>query len=326
TCMRGYVDGSDNVALTIRDTATDPNGVARDTVQLFDSSAHPLGTYAGFDTSVHEQQSGFLVSSVMGRFGRPYLHQVEPNGHVGHEAQLSGSGPVDLEDGAAGGVVIATFPGGGSPSLTSLEAYDAQANLRWRFSPPPITVYLAHATDRAGNTLLLFRLDSQAQGQWFSSSGVAGPSFPVSEPRATPLLIPRIGSGFFLQIQEGPGRPKEWWGQFDALATAMAAPPDWLRAYDGRKLHPAHGGTAYAFIDPAIVSADCTQHIDVVATTGKNCGHVAFNAGASGSCQTRSIDVGYDGTVIQQLSGSAETFQAGSQTTCTWQWWTGYLR
>ena len=322
TCTRGYADGSGNVALP---TATDPN-VARDTIQLFDSSAHALGTYAGFEASLHEQHEGFLVTNVMGLHGVPYLDQVEPNGHVDHEAQLSGNGPVSLEGDAAGGVVIATFPGGGSPRLTSLEAYDAEANLRWRFSPPPFTIYLAHATDRAGNTLLLFRLASQAQGQWFSSSGAAGPSFPLSEPRATALLIPRIGSGFFLQIQEGPGRLAEWWGQFDALATTMAAPPEWLRAYDRRKLHPVHGATAYAFLDPAIPSADCTQHIDVVATSGRNCGNVAFNAGASGSCQTGSIDVGYDGTVIQQLSVSAETVQAGSQTTCTWQWWTGYLR
>lgn len=333
-CLRGYADGGGNLALTAEDDTSDPFA-AHFAVQLFDPAAHALGTYAGVDMMLDEQATGFLASNAASRFARPYLHSIDSTGRQTHQTVVGGNGPATLMDDPTGGAVLATQTGDGSGIVVALEAYDAQSNLRWRHNFPQLQVYVAHATDRAGNTLVLVRLagaDTSVQGQWFDPSGTPAavfPAFAANDPRVgTPLsLVPRIGSGFFLQsqTQAAPRQPASWLSQIDALARAFAAAPAWLRAHDFQKIHPARGGTAYAFIDAAGTPADCTQHIEVVATTGRSCGSAAFNAGASGACQTASIDVAYDGTVIQQLAPAAELHVGRSQTSCTWQWWTGLL-
>jgi len=46
-----------------------------------------------------------------------------------------------------------------------------------------------------------------------------------------------------------------------------------------------------------------------------------------GACNTSSIIVGYDGTVVQQGPRERETcIGAGSQCTCTYRYWPGFFR
>ncbi|MFL5442235.1 MAG: hypothetical protein ACJ79W_24040, partial [Myxococcales bacterium] len=61
---------------------------------------------------------------------------------------------------------------------------------------------------------------------------------------------------------------------------------------------------------------------------GKSCGSAEFRA-APGSCRTNFIDVGYDGTVVQQLPAEidAQSCPPGEICrSCTWRWWPGFFR
>ena len=88
----------------------------------------------------------------------------------------------------------------------------------------------------------------------------------------------------------------------------------------------AHGGTAYLML-PEVQQqvGTCSQRVEVVAPSGKSCGFVDF-AIASGPCTTESIDVGYDGTVIQQLPREMESIDSQGNASCTWRYWPGYFR
>jgi hypothetical protein len=87
-------------------------------------------------------------------------------------------------------------------------------------------------------------------------------------------------------------------------------------------------GQGYAFLEPfdGHFSDPCSQRIEVVAPSGKSCGTAVFPI-ASGSCMPASIDLGYDGTVIQQLPSSMERASTtDSSHSCTWRWWPGFFR
>jgi hypothetical protein len=88
----------------------------------------------------------------------------------------------------------------------------------------------------------------------------------------------------------------------------------------------ARGGRAYAFFELSGHSgvSPCAQRIEIVAPSGRSCGTAAFPI-ASASCTTGTINVGYDGTVIQALPPEMQRHNDDGTMTCTWQSWPGVL-
>ena len=202
------------------------------------------------------------------------------------------------------------------------QSYDDQLNLRWSVA---VTAF-AVGVDRAGRTLFLFDGTSRygansIAAQWADHDGTAGGVFQWSGPRPFDtgfFFEPRVGDGLF--IASG-GR---WAAQIDSLATSTTAAPAWLQARPNTSLHMVHGGRGYAVLPAAADSATCSQAVEVIAPSGTSCGTASFSAG-TGSCTTRAITVGYDGTVIQQLPAAREQQCWFGPCSCTWKWWSGFF-
>jgi hypothetical protein len=327
-CDAGHADGQGNLALGYH------GGGA--TLHFFDPAGAPTGNFmstGGQLLQLDDQAGGFIAIDGQSRHMNALVDWVKPSGQLAGQSTAGGDGFVSLDD-PTGGVVLVTFP---FPAAypNALEAYDAHGAPRWKIPRSDGEIYIAHGVDRVGNTLLLTRIGTtdNVHGKWFDHEGnEQGGYVPVGNFGRALQLVPRIGSGLFLQTLTNSWyaaitSPIAFVAQIDTLAPAFTDPPAWLHAYDARYVHPARGGTAYAFIDPPAQTADCNQRVDVVATTGKSCGSAVFNAGVNGACQTASLRVGWDGTVVQQLAPVLEGHDpAGAQTSCTWQWWPAFLR
>jgi len=183
--------------------------------------------------------------------------------------------------------------------------------------------------DRLGNTLVLIAEDavSEVTAQWVDHDGHAGPRFTPAvdfggDPFNSPLVLtPRVGDGLFLQ-ERSPQRPG-WLAQFDSLATAAQPPPSWLSSRPlGEGVHMARGGRAYAFFAFRTPSA-CAQQVEIIAPSGKSCGTAVLPiAGCTSGTAPATINVGYDGTVIQPVDRQPNS---DGTVTCTWQSWPGFL-
>jgi hypothetical protein len=230
----------------------------------------------------------------------------------------------------AGNQSVAEDPLGGivvlvRSELAMLENYDQSLNLRWRVSLPARGIG-GFAVDRAGRTLLLFDADYMTAPQavdalWIDHDGNRGPVFRALGkqsywPHLGIEVTQRVGSGLFFRTDR--------WFQIDSLATTVQPPPTWFASHQVEGLHMVHGGRGYAVLPPGGQSPDCGQAIEVISPSGTSCGRATFSAG-SAACQTGTISVGYDGTVIQQLPRK-EGDCTGQGCTCSWQWWSGFFR
>jgi len=317
-CERAAVDGSGNLAVTtthdeaefVSDIAfLDPSGTVKGNAEQVSVNLPPTkltGQISGFE--------GLLYPSAVDLDRGPGIRVVV----FAADGTLKSSTRVDggtLAEDPTGGVMVA--------SGATLDAYDASGARRWR-------VQLAHAADalgvdRAGNALVLSNPGS-LHGQWVDHSGNVGPEFDLGVASGTFELYPRIGSGLFV-LKRSSDEHTAWAYQLDSLAAAATPAPDWLASRPDTRLHMAHGGTAYAML-PIPTQSDCTtQHIEVLAPSGKSCGSAEFGV-APGSC-SNFIDVGYDGTVVQQLPPGidAPSCTPGEPCrSCTWRWWPGFFR
>jgi hypothetical protein len=107
--------------------------------------------------------------------------------------------------------------------------------------------------------------------------------------------------------------------------TARAA-PDWMTARPDTRLQIAPLGTSYAVLPYGAPGVACTQRIEVLAPDGTSCGTRDYPI-ASGTCDTADLNVGEDGTVIQSLPRSMESFAFSTGAhTCTWRWWARAVR
>ena len=332
-CQPGHADGQGNLALGVLDTRTPGDRYFR--TYLDDPSGRLLGFFTANDLDLYEEASGFLSVNHLGTAGK--VDRLSLAGQIEREAQMSPTPyKVSAED-PTGGAVVITFANQ-SLLMHGVESFDAQPVARWHYFPTENLYYVTHGVDRVGNTLLVYRTqaDDALYGQWFSPADARGARFVFSGAHDYGnnqlQLVPRVGSGFFLQALTAPRAGftfagAAWVGQIDTGAQAVQPPPAWLRSWDNRKMHPAREGSAYAFIDLPGGTADCTQNIAVVSASGKTCGSTAFPAGLNpGACTTASIDVAWDGTVIQQRPDAQEQHDPSGTQSCTWSYWTGLLK
>lgn len=330
TCDIATSDGSGNVAATITDIlAAPPRDIT--SVRLFDRSGVSLGHFGYGSGPLFEQLAGFAGTSRPSQSNTTGVFAIDAHGNeIGSDSPGGFLGPA-AED-PTGGLIVAEVDGQGN----HLAAYDGAAHLRWR-------VALANGVrggggrvtlgvDRLGNTLVLTSEDAvpSFQGQWVDHDGHAGPPFtatadfgidPIS---ATLILAPRVGDGLFL---EETSPRNAWLLQFDSLAAAALPPPSWLSSRPAVAVHMARGGHAYAFFESVSRSVSpCAQRIEIVAPSGKSCGTAVFPIGSASCSITGTIDVGYDGTVIQALPRELQRHNDDGTLTCTWQSWPGFLR
>ena len=152
--------------------------------------------------------------------------------------------------------------------------------------------------------------------RWFAVDGT--PASPTFDAGSVPGIYgaqmdlrPTIGTGLVLQVAG------QWVLSFPNYTTVTAA-PSWLASRPNTKLEYIHGQRAYALLPFKGASATpCAQTIEVRAPAGNLCGTKTFTDG-SASCSTGEIDLGRDGTVIQQAP--SESCGAG-HCSCTHRFW-----
>ena len=202
----------------------------------------------------------------------------------------------------------------------ALERYDSRAQFVWQAQilPSPGPSWEALGVDRQGNALLLFDghalFGTDSVGAvWVSHEGVADTPFQIGSDIGEPWwLFPRIGGGLFVQKNHA------WIGQLDAFATTMVDAPAWLKARPNTRLRMVYGGKAYAVLASANSSSSCpSQQVEVLSPNGTSCGLASFGNG--GACSWASLEIGYDGTVIQTQPTSSTGCQGGS--CATWEYW-----
>jgi hypothetical protein len=312
-CERGVADGSGNLALWSTQFFM---GFKSDIVFL-DSAGTVRATASGVATELTGQLAGFEGMNLYPQSGHSFDVVLYAT-----DGALKASGP-----GGAHSPILAEDPTGGmmiGTDVPAVDAYDAGGKRRWHTQLARPAVALG--VDRTGNALALFRAGT-LHGQWIDHSGNAGAEFDLGDALAPALsdsfeLYPRVGSGLF--VLRLAGGHTTWLHQLDSLATVPAAAPGYLTSRPDTRLHMAHGGKAYAML-PIPAQGACTQRIEVLAPSGKSCGSAEFGLG-SGSCTTNFIDIGYDGTVVQQLPASMEDRSCtGNECSCTWRWWPGFF-
>jgi len=319
SCRVGTTDGSGTVALLLDNRNQGPPD--RFTVHFFASSGTERGSYSGYSTVLIEELAGFELS--YWDFEHGELAAIDENGSVVATTGKTDEHPLFVANDPLGGMVVVSRKADYRPPNV-VAAYDDHLNLRWRAELSSTEQPLALGVDRQGNSLVLLDAASgKVGGIWIDHSGNAGAEFQAMEGITEPyslLLTPRVESGLFLRGETGSG----WIRQFDSMGTG-SAPPDWLAARPGTKLHMARNGRAYAVIYEQRPDGVCQANIEVVATSGKSCGTAVFPSDRAGSICAGALTVGYDGTVIDMV-GNTFFNDGTANRNCNFRWWKGFLQ
>ena len=324
-CSVGSTDGSGTVALILVDRFNGPPEEFR--IHLFDPSGAERRTYTGYDTVLVEELAGFELTNWDLRQGE--VVAIDDQGSVVATTGKIDERPWFVANDPLGGIVVAsTQPNAQPPNVVA--AYDDRLNLRWRTQLSSTEPMVAIGVDRQGNTLVLFDAVNRSGlgkvgGIWIDHSGNGGAEFQAMEGIDAPyslLLTPRVESGLFARGYDHT--VAAWIRQFDSMGTG-SAPPDWLAARPGTKLHMARNGRAYAVIHPAHADGVCHADIEVIATSGKSCGTAVFPADQSGDSCAGDLTVGYDGTVVDMV-GNTFFNDGTANRNCNFRWWKGFLQ
>jgi hypothetical protein len=321
-CSGGTSDGAGHVALP----SPGPEGASYGAqIAIVDATGQKTGeatSTANLVPPLLEQEDGFEGSSARYHAGNVGIFALRPDGSL-TSADTPGMYAFLALDPLGGAAVVTFRYGAGPPPNSWLDSYGAHAAPRWHISLDR-KVGSSPFVDRTGNILLLSTADDGSNiGQWIDHDGHKGPTFPLTGLSAwygDYEGAPRVGSGVFLQRTSRHQQPYEWSAQLDSGATTWTPPPPWLTQRPDTKIHMAFGGRAYAMIDRPKPSTSCTQQIEVLAPSGKSCGKVSFPI-RDGTCDTQSLDVGYDGTVVQLQPFDSFPKDSNGRLLCTWRFW-----
>jgi len=112
-------------------------------------------------------------------------------------------------------------------------------------------------------------------------------------------------------------------------AGVVSAAPAWMTSRPDTRIQVSPDRLSYAFLPYGEQAVNCSQHVDVVAPDGTTCGTLSYPI-AAGSCDTRDMAMGEDGTILQPLPSAMEQVTPPDAPvyghTCTWRFWRNAVR
>jgi len=174
--------------------------------------------------------------------------------------------------------------------------------------------------NRGTGHVVAISVGAAAPARWFDATGQPlTPWFTVGNVVGTSIHLLHDGTVVLsdngrwdVALQDGVSNP--------------VAVPDWLAARPFTRLATIRGGRGYAVLAMDPTSGDAT-HFEIVTASGQSCGTFAVPAPtvtATDSRTPRRLDVGPDGTLLQQLSRNVVPNNGGAQ--CVFRWWPALLR
>lgn len=334
TCLGATADGTGHVALA----STDATGVT--TVQAFAADGAPAGTFSaeGLTPLVPQDRGFHALASAGGGAAVRYVV-------LAPEGTLARSTPLDAPDLTALVGRVAPDPAGGALllsrgthvsgnhwfELAAARVDDAGATVAGPArvasgSDPGGPAFFAGAVSTSGAALALFGEAGALRVQWLGRDGApaaAGEDGAAADaglgPGTFAELAPLLDGGVALRAGEA------WRRAWAPLATAGTAAPAWLSERPGTRLRIVRGGTAYALVpDPSPAAAGCAQRVELRNAAGRLCGAATVTRGA-GECATGRLEVGRDGTLVQQTPPAQERCTSGG-CTCSAAFFSGLLR
>ncbi len=331
-CVGGVSDGTGAVALGVRDAS----GAVTWRVRGPDGA--PAGSFAAEGPLV-SQPSGWHALDV----SRPPSGAdptvdhvaVSPSGDVVRRERVSPDPSVavgprwSLAPDPAGGSAVAvraTYVAGNHWSEVTVQRFDAAGMPRWgaggvrAFTVDSATepLFLGAGVAAAGDLLVLSQRSSFLDVTWLDPAADAAGGSVMQESAAGV-----VGSGLSHALELAPlldgtaaVRSDGTWRRRYAPGGGSSEPlPGWLASRAGDALRIVRGGRAYALLPPpGGAAADCATSLELVSASGRTCGRVTIREAGS-ACTVRSVDAGWDGTLVAQSMVDA----------CTFRWWPGLL-
>lgn len=180
--------------------------------------------------------------------------------------------------------------------------------------------WLVGGVNGLGLSLALWERHGRLIGRWLTDDGTYSTEelgdFLLPSPRDL-VVSPMIDNALVLQ-HDGV-----WSHRFPSASTAATAPPAWLAALPNTKLVIVRGGLGYAVIPFGGASVPrCEQTVELRSPSGTLCARVTFKQ-TEAACVTKALDIGRDGTVIQQMASESCD---GGNCSCTHHVWPALFR
>jgi hypothetical protein len=343
-CVGGFSDGTGTIAFPIY--------FAHSSMVVFIDSSGRLLRFSpthSLTVDVFEQPSGF-VSVGSGPYLGPWI---QPDVQFVHWDRLGA--PIGDDPGTVWHVeqvATAPDPNGGAflagdlqpdplkpvqhAALMVTGGGEAQA-IKW--GPRPLAssgpVYGA-GVDLLGRSIAITVSSNTLTGQWFDRDGTALTGEFVLETNVVAgssisfEASPLIGGGLVVSRLDPDAyrlrRHAHALVLVESGSSTVRPVPQWMIDRPDTRLRVARGGKAYAVLPLGASEVPCTQRVEIVAPDGTSCGMRDFPI-ASGTCETKDLTTGSDGTVIQGLPTALETAgQPFDQRTCTLRWWPAAVR
>jgi len=346
-CLSGSADGRGTLAFPISYGLVDSHG---STISFVTPAGTRLQSYYSeeWETNPLRQPVGFVAVTTGGGYVAPQDFVGIPRWNTLGDTVLSGwrlGEHIAAAADPAGGVVVAgdlkTGYEGATAHIATMFTGGAEPfDVKW--GPKPLASagpVFGTGVDLLGRSLVITDATQKygseyVSAQWFERDGspLTGEFVVVEGFNAGAATwfetSPIIGGGLLV-------RRMDLDQSVHALAlvivqsgiTTVNAAPVWMISHRDVQLEIARGGRAYAALPYGARQVTCSQRVEVFAPDGTSCGSRDFPI-AAGTCDTRDVTLGADGTIIQQLPLSMETQRNpynGSHT-CTWRWWAGALQ
>ena len=284
------------------------------------------------------QPSGFQVSKETIEPGGLFLDTYSSQGAPVNYINLTDDSdvPFDMFPDPQGGVLLVTWePREGNTQAVMYQFLDSTGAPRSErvelFSAPWAgDIHLIAGVDTLGRALLMWQ--APGSGDRWVERWVSHDARPLTRdfgfllPGAGGGLYPLAGGGLALRNDAG-----QWIARFPSGERSVEPAPAWLANHPGTGLILIHGQRANALLPPPsmIPGTGCQASLLTFTQDGTACGELLFPAVGS-SCDGHRINVGLDGSVIQQLDpipgqrcSKYDNCTPGpdNDDQCAWRWW-----
>jgi hypothetical protein len=219
----------------------------------------------------------------------------------------------------------ATYVAGNHWSEVTVQRFDAAGAPRWPADTRAFTVdsarepsYLGAGVPLRGDLLVVSQHSSFVDVTWLDGDARASGGSVMQE---SADAVAGAGTSHALELApllDGSVAVRSdgtWRRRYAPGAGASEPLPDWLAARAGDEVRLAARGLGYVLLpSPGAAAPDCATRIELVSRGGRTCGRITVREGGS-ACTVRSVDRGWDGTLVVQSAADA----------CTARWWPALL-